>query len=381
MKIGILTFYRGLNYGAILQAFALQSYLERIGHEVKIIRLPETKAVVASHGRSLTGWLRFIYSCARRLGVTGVETRSRRTEKFVSENLHLSDCVLEDWSEYGEYFDAVVVGSDQVWHAHNGNAPLLYLLYGEHTNRFRAISYAASFGMRSVPEEIRGVYSDGLRRFSAISVREAAGLRLLAECGAAGVHVVDPTLLVDPQLWHGLVGAAKHGTENKLVCYFLTENPNADMSLLTAFARKHGCSVHLLVDGTFPRNGIPAEIARALRMMGAGVKIRFDAGPEEFLQEIASARWVVTDSFHGSVFSYVFGVEARILRPPEGHWRGMMFDRLGEFAEDVSCGRMVKSSLADALEDISHGETVDYSHEAIDVRLKLSRSFIQKALS
>ena len=114
--------------------------------------------------------------------------------------------------------------------------------------------------------------------------------------------------------------------------------------------------------------------------LGLSISIRFDVGPAEFVNEIATAQWVCTDSFHGSVFSYLYDVDARIIAPPQNHWRAQMFDRLREFAADIASGDMIVRDLSAALDDFSRGRKISYSKKLIDERRACSEAFVEHCL-
>lgn len=383
MVIGTLTFYRGLNYGAILQAFALRKILLQMGHEVHVIgrtvKAEEQPSpnVVMRCKKLLIGCLRMGYGIITRNGTIGNFLRKVRTKAFVRKNLNVTAHRLMRWADYEDrnMFDMVIVGSDQVWHVDDNHAPGVYLLEG--APAVRAISYAASFGMKEIPLQLRREYALGFSRFFAISVREKSGIELVHECGCRAVHVVDPTLLMELEDWHELVNEkVKPWGERsrKLVCYFLSEDLATALPQLKKFALSNHIKVEVFVDGS-------CLLCRTVDgLAGNWVRIRFDAGPAEFVKSFSKARWCLTDSFHGSVFAYTFNLDLKVIRPLSTHWRAQMFARIEEFCGVIGRRELIRSSVRDAIEALDLHTCPCYYNERILAKRNASLEFLKNAL-
>ena len=388
MKIGILTFHSQSNYGGVLQCWALQTALEKMGHEVVVVdrRLSCDKWNVKKFGK-------FLIRAPMGLGDIGLWIRVRKTRRFIKKYLHLTQYHFFTWEHAPKdlCIDTLVVGSDQVWHCGNWGDPRAYLLEG--APQIPAIAYAASFGMTELPDclgcEAEGtenlaaapIYRRGLARFKSISCRELEGIEICRRLGFDAVHVVDPTLLA----WgEGMEGKLTEEKRRELVCYFLSENIEDHVSELDMFARRNNCRVTVFVDCTW-LSPFPYSLARIKSLLGRWksrlcprVAIMDSAGPEEFYQAFKNARWVVSDSFHALMISICNGCDVRMIRP-NTEFRRKMFARIEEFAAHVN-GPLIENSVSDALASFANGESVAYDCEWLERRRRESEEWLQRSL-
>jgi hypothetical protein len=311
-------------------------------------------------------------------------TRYRRTIRFVKK-LGLTRYHFFDWKDAPEDLgvDLIVVGSDQVWRCGDGSDPRPYLLEG--APRTSAISYAASFGMKSLPTGYD--YANGFKRFSAISVREDEGVPLVKGTGYKGDvrHVVDPTILLERNVW--LEYKKPRRINRRLVCYFISEDLHKARALLEEWAAKHDWSVDMICvcyGKPFPKT--VKALAHRVGEMSRGmcrrsqVRICTDYGPEEFVGSFADAQACVTDSFHAVMFSYIYNLDIRFLRPHD-ELRAKMFSRIEEFAESSLKGDCFSNDLQGALDSIAKGPAMSYVDDEIARRRKASRDWLQSILA
>lgn len=273
MKISILTI-QSINYGNRLQNYALQQTLMRFGHEVESLRRdPGLKGPAQSKYRFLRSYigrirhLRDSASCFRRFDRKIHFSKLIVHPRFVSPGIE---------SEY----DGFVVGSDQVWNPDfDFNSELDYLPFVERHNK---ISYAASFGVSNIVSN-RERIGELLKGFSALSVREDAGSRIVRSLAGVEAEVVlDPTLLLDAEEWSDVEERPRfiHETSPFLLKYVLGEDIH--VKDIEQFALKEKLQIVDLCDKTLP------------------------VGPAEFIWLISHAKLVCTDSFHASIFSLLF---------------------------------------------------------------------------
>lgn len=403
MKVGILTFHSQLNYGGVLQCWALQTALEELGHQVVVIdRWHNAENFMLERGYNKWGcchWLKFLIRSLLLLGDLNPWLRVRRTKRFIRKHLHLTPYHFVKWKDAPEDLgvDVIVVGSDQVWHCGDWGDPRVYLLDG--APQIPAMAYAASFGMTEIPHYIAKVcpevevlpfYKAGLAKFKALSCRESEGVELCNELGFGAVHVVDPTLLVDYEGWRKLIPTRAFGSKCRkqhLTCYFLSEDVNQSLPMLNGFAKQNNCNVDVFVDQgvSFP---LPMPVSsRKVKQWLKGVwqkwfgrvKVRDSAGPLEFVSALASADWVVSDSFHALMFSTIFKKDVRILKPStEGRRR--MFSRIEEFTSHMK-GPVISDDITEALQSLSDGETVSCNTDWLNNWEKESFAFLQQGLN
>ena len=382
MKVGILTFHSQLNYGGVLQCLALQTALEKLGHEVVVIdRWLSKDNYMLERGYNAMGlkaWVKFLLRSCMGLGDFSRFIRSRRTKRFLRRRLHLSPYHFVEWRDAPKDLgvDMLVVGSDQVWHCGDWGDPRVYLLEG--APKIPAISYAASFGMTMLPQGFVDLYKRGLSKFKAISCREAEGVEICRQLGFDATHVVDPTLLA----WGAdAETASKRHKRTELVCYFLTERIENHVAALESFARSNKCLIKVLVNETyalpFPKNSVSAKryTHGLFARLYPHVKIMGAAGPEEFLSMFKHAKWVVSDSFHALMFSICNGCDPRIIRP-SALSRKKMFARIQEFAAHAQ-GPLIVDSVPSALASISTGGRVSFDYSWLTTRRNASQCWLR----
>ena len=405
MRIGILTLHSQLNYGGVLQCWALQTALERMGHEVVVIdRWLDSGNLMLERGFNKFGkrlWTRFCIRSLLGLGDWNSFVRVRRTKKFIRERLNLTPYHFVDWKDAPADLgvDALVVGSDQIWHCGNFGDPRAYLLEGAPV--IPAIAYAASFGIAALPRflgsgdspmagiEVGLVFRRGLAKFKAVSCREAEGVSLCRELGVHAAHVVDPTLLA---FWsdssNGRAALAKTDAKREngdLICYLMSESLEGNYAVLKQFARLHVCNVKVFLDSRvrLPMPTRPAKFRLWIRHLSRKVFSRIEvmdwAGPQEFFDAFQGARWVVSDSFHALMFSICNGCNVRIVRPSTDV-RRQMFSRIEEFAKHAK-GPLLADSIEQALDSISFHENVYFDTAWIAAWRTESLQWLERALT
>ena len=392
MKIGILTFHSQLNYGGVLQCWALQIALEKMGHEVVVIdRWLNFNNPIHENRYNEFGarqWGKFCFRTLLGLGDLSHWLRVRHTKKFIKNNLKLTPYHFVKWRDAPRDLgiDLFVVGSDQIWHSGDWGDPRPYLL--EDAPDIPAIAYAASFGMKSLPQtlcekenihdlDVEKVYRVGLKKFKAISCREKEGVELCLSLGFTATHVVDPTLL--------LYGEAnqKKRKEKKLVCYFM-DVPVDSWVALDTFAKKMKCKVEVFLNKP-NLHAIPKNVHDMIQCAYYPIQSYFSrftiqnaAGPLEFIKAFETAEWVITDSFHGLMFSVLYNCNARIIRPTN-NMRKQMFARITEFAEHIS-GLLIVDSLTEGLDSFISNECVEYDSNWLASRVDFSKKWLLKNL-
>ena len=309
MKILILTLPLGHNYGGMLQAYALQAHLREQGHEVETLdrrrpprsALPTRKAGIRNTLRYFLGRIKNISTKKKRALMlqTLADFRDRhiRMSKRIDSEAKLRDYYLQ------HPVDAVIVGSDQVWRPrYSPSLANFFLDFLDDTQSAgfpaaRRISYAASFGVDDW--EFSPAQTDTCRslaqNFDAISVREESAQAMCREhLGVDAEWVVDPTLLLAAAAYEKLMPAVTSPHKDKILTYVLdpAEDKQAIVGKVAAVLKTDLFSVK-------PQR-TPTEVtaSRSKQSQYPGV--------DEWLQGFRDASFVVTDSFHGCVFSIIF---------------------------------------------------------------------------
>lgn len=366
MKIGILTFHSQLNYGGVLQCWALQTALEKLGHEVVVIdrefehQIRSVKAIFK--GWTVGRWIKFIVKLLlHRTEVLRI-IRYYRTVRFVQRHLHLTPYSFKEWKGAPKDLgvDLIVVGSDQVWNDVWQN-PAVYFLEG--APRIPALGYAISLGMHELPPRNIERYLAASARFEFISVRERESKELLSQIGIESVHVVDPVLLVDWPLPKNLQGRA-------VFCYFIapTWTSYENLRSLISCARLYNSVVHVFTNSP------------CFKINSRYIKYHPADGPSQFLRFISSAKCVLTDSFHGLMFSYVYDKDVCMLVDQKG-CRKEMFSRISEFVNDWVIGDCEANSLTEGMKKLFDDCRVEYKREKCGQFIKMSKKLLESCCS
>jgi len=388
MRIGVLTFHSQLNYGGVLQCWALVEALRGLGHEVRVVDRwldPTNSVLVGPFGTvGLRDWEYIVRHGLAGCGWLTVLLRRLRTMRFV-RSVGLTPYHFHTWDEAPADLgvDCLVVGSDQVWNGADWNDVGVYLLEG--APKCPAVAYAASFGMRSLPPGAG--YAEGFRRFSAIAVREREGVALVAGTGYPHPveHVADPTLLLTADAWER--PARSRGRRKRMVCYFLSGDVDATVRTLEPAVRDGRWEIVVLCN---PRRMLPMPdsglkiLRQMIRRFGeifgrSRVKVATWYGPREFVRAFARADACITDSFHAVMLSSVYGVNVRFLRP-DSAVRKDMFARIEEFADAYVKGEMFVPDVAAALASLESGTRTGFDREAMAAFREKSLNWLKASL-
>lgn len=271
-KVGVLThFYNSLNYGGLLQAFALVSVLKNSGidaYQIQYDALKEKRNVLFS-------FLHFIHLIIKNITKSKQEReREKECRLFRNSVSHTSKVYsYKTIKDVDDEFDAFITGSDQVWNPNIVNSA--YLL--SFTNKLK-FSYAASIASDQIPTPLLQMYTCSISCFKSVSVREKKAAELLYPIHST--VVLDPVFLYPSEDWKKL--ASKPKKANKYIfCYFLGDTAT-------------------IKDNIF-------EISQKYNYEVVGLKKSFDLlSPNDFLSLILYSDFVLTDSFHAICFSYIF---------------------------------------------------------------------------
>ena len=303
MKIGIVTFYRVANYGAMLQAYALWQYLAVRGHEVVFIDHPRTSA------RRMLLW-----RCLVSRSVKGVIVKLRNYVRFPMTQFAVSypqtrRCwTLDDVREATADCDAFVVGSDQMWNPKWCSGPSLPFVMLDFAPQGRPrLAYAVSFGTKEWREDQNAAFAgELLRKFAKISVREESGVALVERLsGRADAEcLLDPTLLQTADFYRSIF-VHQRGNEDEtakgpyVFRYMLDEWDDAAASQKAFAFVQSRLGIQCVETDRAPVRGLLGPLCRVL---GVTAKVSVP----DWLSKIAHADFVFTNSFHGTVFAILF---------------------------------------------------------------------------
>lgn len=289
MKAGIITFHYALNYGAVLQSFALQEALTKLGINAEIINY-HTKSLDDEYNIFHMNFSSIKKVCYSILIFPSRIVKYYKFGRFIHQNLKLTGIYNSDTiSECNGLFDVYIVGSDQVWNYNITNFDKTYFLdfCAEKEMKY---SYSASLGMNSVDRAKLIEISQLLSDFQCVSVREESARKVLETIYSENITVsLDPVFLLKMDEWSKFANNSQVKRP-----YILTYKLNNSDTYTNAKLLMEKCNYPVIAIQAQFRN-IPTHFRK-----------RRSDSPGEFLQWIRDAEYVVTDSFHGVAFSIIF---------------------------------------------------------------------------
>jgi exopolysaccharide biosynthesis predicted pyruvyltransferase EpsI len=341
MKIGILTFHWATNYGAVLQAYALQNYLRKKGYDVYIINYRPKQ------------YKKSLFKCFINLRFLLFPTlikeylKEQKLEVFRKENLNetIEYESLSQLKNNPPLMDVYICGSDQIWNPHfttkgenNKSTSTYFLDFGE--SDIKRIAYSVSFGCEKYPKEAANVAMKYLPNFTNISVRENSGISIIKKLGYNNiVKLPDPTILLCKQEYD-----------------FLTRNENNGKNIF----------VYMLRNENINKKKILSHFEKGYKLKLCDRKYSIYS-IENWLSNIKNASFVITNSFHGMVFSIIFHVPFVVIKA-KGNSAGMN-DRFFSLLSEIGLGNRIISDSNNF--DSLVGSTINWQN--IDKELKTFR--------
>lgn len=363
MKIVILTLHRVTNFGSLLQTYATELILKKMGHEVEVIDfVPEgltfKRAIWPKNGNVLKKLIKLIP-----LMICNVY-QFHMSDKFLKKNITLTKKRYKNYNELERLNldgDIYLSGSDQVWNTQNGNSEedlgAYYLSFAEGKPK---IAYAGSFGRTDFSVDEKVEMKKRLEKYNSISVREADGVRIINSLGIICTHVVDPTFLASRKEWTNFYFANKKSLPKKgyIFVYNLNRNKLIETIAKNA-AKKYGLKIINFAD-TFEY------------IIGAKNKMFND--PYDFIGYLANAEYVITDSFHGTSFSINMEKQFVTVAAPKYNCR------IESVLNMMHCEDRLADDLEDALRILDN--RIDYSviTPIVEEQRSRSKEFLEKAI-
>lgn len=298
-RVGILTYHFADNYGAVLQAYALQRYLQELNLDAYLVDfdpdhvarggrfwLPTSKKKLRAN--LIIGYQKYVRLRSR---LSGNQKQRQQFQVFRDAHLDIQGIryrSLKQLQKNPPECDAYVCGSDQIWNPspQYGVEPAYYLDFGsEETKR---IAYAASFGRGSVDAEYHAEIAPLLKRMDHIGTREESGVQVVREiANVEASWVPDPTLLISDY--------------SPIIAEFEPER-----EYLMSYVLRDGGYINKVLEHVSKQLGIEVVVPHNPMKRWKGIGKEIDPGPSEWLARIKAARVVITNSFHGTVFCILF---------------------------------------------------------------------------
>lgn len=366
-KIGIITI-QGDNYGATLQAVALNSYLNKAGFDAENLDYNDVNRVK----NSLSLKQKIINDLWTKIAVKLIigNKKKAKFEAFRQSNLKLSnkkwrskEALAADCPEY----DIYISGSDQIWNPDIMRDDYNYLLAFAPDNA-KKIAYASSFGKSTLPDNRKDIYKKNLSRFDHIAVREASGKAIVKDLlGYEPQQVVDPTLLLNADDWAKITGY-KANEEKYILCYYMP----GDKTVCGAIKK--------ISEDISKRTGykIINIGLKEYYKFKAGMDCRVDAGPADFVNLFLGAEYVVTNSFHGTAFSTNFGKEVYVPINKDLDGTKARHIRMVDYLKDIGMENSIIPVGADGvIPDVS---SIEFDYEKVNANIKNMRNISSEYL-
>ncbi len=292
MKLGLLTFHTAANFGAALQAYALQEFLESNNYFVEYLDYQN------HHRRMIYDMTYHIKACVKAgkvleslkyaMGLPIMSMRKKKFDIFNKKYLHVSSKTYYNQHELeatNEIYDKFIVGSDQVWNPTNNGRDVSYLLDFV-SDKSKTISYSSSFGIMAVPDYIKDEYVRCLNNIRHISTREQTGVDIIKTLtGRDAKLVLDPVFLLTKEQWQKLA----------------QDFPTGEDYVFSYTNRKDQMSKFLHATGYDLKDKKHHKLSRFTTIgdyINPSVKVKYDMSPTEFLANVNGAELVVSASFH-----------------------------------------------------------------------------------
>ena len=348
MKIGLLTFVCAQNWGAVLQGFSTQEFInQNTSHECEVLKWEPVDNSLLRPYKTIPN---LIHS------VLNISKCKRRIEKFQTfRNTYLkwsSQCYSNDErKKLNTVYQAFIVGSDQVWITMEHVNPTMFLDFVSSNNR--KISYAPSFGADRVNESCNAELKKYIEEFDSVSVRETSGVNIIRKFSNIPVQVVtDPVFLNNKNFWSQL--AVEPKVKGKYIFLYPTQITNEFCKVVKAIKEKYKLPIYT-----------PFYVP--------GCKTIKDMGILDFLGWIKNAEYVFATSFHATAFSIIF--EKEFWAMPHTSTGARIVDMLGMFE--------IRDSLVHNINEINFSKVIDYQkvNKNVEKQAEISRKWLLDALN
>lgn len=291
-KIGIITYHNALNLGAVLQTYALNSYINKLGYDCETINYQCKKIVDSYKIFDISNYKSIIKSF---INMTGNIKKRKKFSKFLNNNVVLSKETYDNnnISNANSKYNFFIVGSDQVWNYGLNNDDNFFLKFVDSGNK--KMSYAASFGNNEIIEIYKDKIRTYLNSFDLISVREYSAKKKLKEiANIESSFVLDPTFLLSQKEWNKITLPNCKKPKKFILAYLLHEKDV--FGIAKKMKKITGYDLYIITNSFV-----------------FGEKRINNAGIENFLSLIKNSEYVITDSFHGTALSIIYRKNLKVV--------------------------------------------------------------------
>lgn len=371
MEIGIITFHRAINYGAVLQAYALEKFIKNglCCKNVEIIdyqKQAQKKAYkLFRPNNSLLSIVQNLYTL---LNINSLNAKYRKYRSFVEKYIDLSansydDTNTELLSQDSTRYSYLISGSDQIWNVRMSDFDESYFL--AFNNNAKKIAYAPSLGRLDFTPLEEEYFIRYLKTYNILSVREYQSSEYLKKFYSKEIPVLmDPVFLLSAKEWNEI--SIKPNVSEKYILFYSLGNVAGIRKFVKKLSRETGFKV--------------VTILKSLRDVFSGFEKRFDAGPQDFLGLISNAEYVVTDSFHAVSFSLIYHRKFWAFSHTESAGERGSWTRIPNLLNIAGLqNRILNASNCDS---VNIYESIDFKKVDSNLvpHIEKSKSFLKKAL-
>ena len=360
-KVGIMTFHWASNHGAILQAYALQTYLtKKLSCDVKIINY-----CPRNHEKKFMNCIKILHPSITIRNIKEL-IKEKKLIDFRNEYLFLTKRYYSQNELINENFDfdVLICGSDQIWNPYftsfgEGCPTYAYYLNFGKENCSR-IAYSVSFGCENYPKHVMSLTKKYKENFDYLSVREDSGINILNEEGFVNVvKTSDPTLLIDREDYEKLIPYdlfSKKENNAKVICYVLRKQNKKTQKIINQLINTLSCN----------------KMIKSIE----------NTSMSDWLSSIRNAEFFITNSFHGVMMSLIFHTDFFVVL--ESGNRAGMNDRLITILDIVGLTNRIIDSR-DSKKIVESIKKTDIDWDYVDKKLSdfsfSSKKFLNNAIT
>lgn len=376
-KVAVVVCPNIRNFGSVLQSYATQKAVTKLGYDNEYIKYRKTKKTAYKYLIQLLipsimaeRWSFFKRKLFQRKNREFISRRNKAFDEFVDRYMTASPKYTgyDELKKAAGRYSMAVLGSDQVWNPINSGSDF-YTLNWLNADTKR-VAYAPSFGVSRVPALLRRSYKGFLEKFDHISVREIRGQKIVRQLTGRKVPVVcDPTLLFTADEWDDVLPKEPVAEGKYIFCYFLG-NRDEPRKCVLELAKKTGLPIVMM-----PFFGEISEYDNKL-----GAKFVDNPDPSHFVSAIRNAEYVCTDSYHGTVFSIIYRKKVLVFRRHSAESSKNTFSRLESL---LSIADMKDRIVNDVWEDRFISSEINYDEVTANIEKlrKFSWNYLSEALS
>lgn len=368
-KIIIITAYSGNNFGSSLQAFALKEYLSRLGYSsffIKVVdsKIYKLKITTIRLLKGLIDWHLLKKEIKNKFSKKSNNSLVNENDTFEKNYFDIKEISRKELKKlaYSDSIDYCIVGSDQIWNPEDAYLdPNIFLKFSPMQKN---IAYAASFGQDYIYKYNLRNYKKGLRNINSISCREESGCNLCKKLGFQCTETLDPTFLFSKSDWMSFFNLKEYNSGRVLLLYFIGPIHCSIKDKIKDLAKKFDKTI-LLTKYNQTIEGVTTVNATVV----------------DFVEYIIHSSFVITDSYHGTIFSINFGIPFYTISRIYLNADGDNNERVSNILNKVSLQNRLLT-MADFL-NVQRLDDINYTnvHPIINKLRDKSKKFLQKSLN